>query len=788
MTTSTNAPGGTGSTAIRLMLRERIELLLAHLRARLAAGWDAAALTQIAGALTELGEAAGRFQIQAPALATRDAAAYLGFLLDAAVEPNLVQRARLLQFIDRLAAASTELAELLVREELERPAVLYVRGDDRVIDGLDAALQAHGWQSLAADAPSAIPGLVKGRPLVAVVVDSGWLEQLGEIVDAIDQNRKNGPTPPLLVATRDAAIAEQLLGMTGSADAFIANADAAAVVRKLGELQKTLSSAEPLRVLIVDDDRTQVMFCDSVLRRRGITTQVATSSREALLLVPNFRPDLILVDLYMPDIDGMALTARIREMPGTLLLPIVFISGEQDLGKRVRAINVGADDFLIKPVRPAHLLDVVIGRAKRARALRRQVLGSPQQAGSGPLSRAALALRLRNLSERPAALISVGLEQTDALTAKLPSLLRFEVEQAIAGRIAARVAPGDAFAPWHDLHFLVLATRADQSELYQLAQSFRAGIDVRPAVVSRGQIKVTARVQLIPADDDPQRWLDHALGSWTQSRTSSAATTGQRPIVTGRIESVSSAPSATDAVLHPDLALCLAEYQPLIPTRGVITDQWHQRLRLRATPTQTTGVLRADVAEAARHAGTLATLDRMALQLALANVSRHREAGRSIRIQVEVDLATLIDPGFLGWVADQIRASGRKEPGLTLELDTDGVIERQALVRPVIDGLRQLNIQLCLRDFGMQKDATRLLQQINVDAIKLETDLALQPTIAFATIMAQIRDGGVPIQVEDVPDRAAITSLWELGADYIQCDLLRAHGPGLDFDFQAMAS
>ncbi len=786
MTTSSTGSSGSGSTTIRQMLRERIELLLAQWRERMARGWDDDAMAQILRALAELASAAGKFQIEAPALAARDAAAYLGFLLDSATAPNLIQRARLLQYLERLSEASSSLAELLLREELERPTVLYVRAPDRSIAGLDAALQGQGWQAQCADGPADVATLVKGRPLVAVVVDSGWLEHLGEIVDTLDQNRKSGPTPPLLIATQDPSIAEQLLGMTGSADAFIANATAEAVVRKLGDLQKSLSSTDPLRVLIVDDDRTQVMFCDSVLRRRGIATLVAASSREALSLVPTFKPDLILIDLYMPDIDGMALTARIREMPGTLLLPIVFISGEQDLGKRVRAINVGADDFLIKPVRPAHLIDVVVGRAKRARALRRQVLGSPQEAASGPLPRAALALRMRDVGTRPTALISVGLEQSEMLISKLPSLLRFEVEQALAGRIAARVAPGDAFAPWFDLHFLVLASRDDASELHQLAQSFRSGIDVRPAVVSRGQIKVSARVQLIAATDDPQRWLDHALAIWAQRTTSSPSASGQRPIVAGRVDQAPTPPSASQAVLQPELALCLAEYQPLIPARGLVPDQWQQRLRLRTSPTQPGGVLRADIAEAARHAGTLAKLDRLAVQLALAAVSRHRDAGRSVRIQVEVDLSTLIDPGFLTHMAEECRQRGRGDPGLTLEIDTDSVIERQTLVRPVLDGLRQLGIQLCLRDFGMQTNAARLLQQINIDAIKLETDLALQPSIAFATIMAQIRDSGVPIQVEDVPDRAAISKLWELGADYIQCELLRGYGQGFDYDFESV--
>jgi DNA-binding response OmpR family regulator/EAL domain-containing protein (putative c-di-GMP-specific phosphodiesterase class I) len=633
-----------------------------------------------------------------------------------------------------------------------------------------------------ATAPAGIAPSVKGRPLIAVVVDSIWLPQLGDIVDALDQNRKPGPTPPLLVVTRESALADQLLGMTGSADAFVTNADAAGVLHKIGDLQRALSSAEPLRVLIVDDDRSQVVFCDAVLRRRGLTTQVAMSSREALELVPAFRPDLILVDLYMPDIDGMALTARIREMPGTLLLPIVFISGEQDVGKRVCAINVGADDFLTKPIRPAHLIDVVVGRAKRARALRRQVLGSPQEAHTGPLARSALAVRIRDLADRPAALISVGLEQSEALSSKLPTLLRCEIEQALAGRIAARVQPGDAFGPWNDLHFLVLAARPDEASLRQLMQSFKSGIDVRPVVISRGQIKVSARVQLSMADGDLQRWLDRALAGWSQPRRAVDAT---RPAPLPAAATASEEPAASAQA--PNAALCHAEYQPLIPARGLRPDQWQQRLRMRSDAQQVSGVLRADLVDAARRAGTLATLDRIALRLALDTVSAQLTVGRRLRIQVEVDVGTLIDPGFVSFLEAECQATLRNEPALMLELDTEAVIERQAQVRPVLERLRQFGVQVCLREFGLQKEAPRLLQHFNVDAVKLDTDLALQPSMAFATILAQIRESGVPIEVEEVPDRHAISKLWELGVDYIQCDLLRPYGQSVDYDFRAQS-
>ncbi|MGE4071021.1 MAG: response regulator [Lysobacterales bacterium] len=772
-----------GDATFRRMLQARITQLAMQAQTTLDDAWAPDRVEQLRTSFAETSDIATRFKLDEVAHACRDTGAYLGFLLDGAEPPNDAERQRLNEFLELLAHQALELAAQLQREENTRAAVLYVRPPDRDIPGLQAQLRQQGWRALIEADRDGVAQVVDDQTLVGVVVDSSLLPQLGEIIDTIDQARKPGPTPPVLVVTLEGSITDQLLGMTGSTDAFIANADAAGVVRKLVELQHTLSSTEPLRVLIVDDDRTQIVFYDAVLRRRGITTRVATSSREALGVVQTFRPDLMLVNLNMPEIDGMALTARVREMPGTLLLPIVFVSGEQDVDKRTRAINVGADDFLTRPVQPAHLIDVVVGRAKRARALRRQVLSGPLAAPTGPLARSLLALRIRDLGDRPAALISVGLENAKALTEKLPSLLRCEMEQAISGRIAARLGAGDSFGPWDEFHFLVLAARNSEGELHQLAQNLRQGIDVRPVVVSRGQIKVQARVELCAALPDAQRWLDLALGLWARGGKTEGASQSAPATPAPKKES----PAAGNPVTHPQLALCVAEYQPLIMVRGAVTDQWQQRLRLRPGPQQPATLGRDNYYEQALHAGTLARLDRMALRLALDSIVVQRKRGRQLRIQVEVALPTIIDPGFFPYLEDECRKSGltRGSGELTLELDTDAVIEQLTTVRPVLDRLRTLGVHLCLRHFGLQKEALRLLQQINVDAVKLDTDLALQPSLAFTSMLAHVRDGGVPIEVEDVPDRLTITRLWELGTDYIQCEQLRGYSESLEFEFQA---
>src|SRR3546814_10115016 len=79
-----------------------------------------------------------------------------------------------------------------------------------------------------------------------------------------------------------------------------------------------------------------------------------------------FKPDLILMDLYMPRCNGMELTTLIREQPEFLHTPIVFLSGESDQEVQFEVIDAGADDFLAKPVRPRHLIAAVQNRVQRA--------------------------------------------------------------------------------------------------------------------------------------------------------------------------------------------------------------------------------------------------------------------------------------------------------------------------------------------------------------------------------------------------------------------------------------
>jgi diguanylate cyclase (GGDEF)-like protein len=123
-------------------------------------------------------------------------------------------------------------------------------------------------------------------------------------------------------------------------------------------------------VLIVDDDTEQVAETAHALQSAGMITSVVSDPRNIFQVLVEYKPELILMDMYMPGSTGVELAKIIRQNSSFVGIPIVFHSIERDQGKQLEAVRSGGDGFLEKPVDPEMLVTSVRLRAARARAMR----------------------------------------------------------------------------------------------------------------------------------------------------------------------------------------------------------------------------------------------------------------------------------------------------------------------------------------------------------------------------------------------------------------------------------
>jgi len=143
--------------------------------------------------------------------------------------------------------------------------------------------------------------------------------------------------------------------------------DAARLVDKIDSL---FGEAEPYRILIVDDDPEQLAYHAALLTRVGMVVATTTEAAEAIPLVVETKPDVLLVDMYMPRCSGSELAGLLRQYEAFGSIPIIFLSVEKDSEKQIAAIRRGGDEFLEKPVKPELLVGAIIARAERRRMMR----------------------------------------------------------------------------------------------------------------------------------------------------------------------------------------------------------------------------------------------------------------------------------------------------------------------------------------------------------------------------------------------------------------------------------
>jgi len=200
-------------------------------------------------------------------------------------------------------------------------------------------------------------------PLAAAVIDDA-------LPDPLATCRALADRCPLILLTRDTSFSLRLAAARAGVEALVPKP------LETNELADWLDQFAGLRsethcsILIVDDDPLLAETYAMALRQAGMQVTALSQPERTLEVIATATPDLVVMDLQMPGIDGIELARVIRQTRRYLSLPVLFLSAEQDAARQMLARRLGGDDFIPKPVDLGRLVTLVRLRAERARALR----------------------------------------------------------------------------------------------------------------------------------------------------------------------------------------------------------------------------------------------------------------------------------------------------------------------------------------------------------------------------------------------------------------------------------
>ena len=124
-----------------------------------------------------------------------------------------------------------------------------------------------------------------------------------------------------------------------------------------------------MRVLLIDDEQFYFKLIRKTLKEAEYDLEFARSGNEGLAKIPAFEPDMLIVDLKLPEMDGFQILERLRRDPKYSQIPVIVITAQDELSEKLKAFDLGADDYLVKPFQPEELVARMGILARRGKAM-----------------------------------------------------------------------------------------------------------------------------------------------------------------------------------------------------------------------------------------------------------------------------------------------------------------------------------------------------------------------------------------------------------------------------------
>lgn len=254
------------------------------------------------------------------------------------------------------------------KKSADNKLVYILEQDIPLVNELKVGLQQAGYDTQHIKDMTSLQNLMQKQQPIALIIDTDYLNKSAlEYLITVGKHQKG--LIQLFCIVPNADLLPRLTAIRAGCVAFFQKPlDVSYMIQEIN-LNCISPINEAYRILILDDSQSLAEFYSLILKQADMITRAITKPLDLLKELETFQPDLILMDIYMPECSGLELATLLRKDRRYTKIPIIFLSTEDDKNKKLAAISLGGDDFLTKPVSPQDLVSAVRSRSNRASIL-----------------------------------------------------------------------------------------------------------------------------------------------------------------------------------------------------------------------------------------------------------------------------------------------------------------------------------------------------------------------------------------------------------------------------------
>lgn len=626
----------------------------------------------------------------------------------------------------------------------------------------------------------------------AVLIDPTLMKDNGIDFEAIQQIKAQVTQDvPILFLSARTDMHTRLRALRAGCAAYITKPiDFTLLVNSLMHSIKTSEITH--KVMIVDDEELVAEYHANILRHAGMEVICVSKPMQSLQRAAEFKPDLVVLDMHMPDITGIELARLLRQHEDLLLLPIVFLSSDISLRLRQSLESIGVNAVLTKPVAMGALVNACERAISDTFALKQRIETITQHAQhKQQITRSYFFAAIDNelqgdrSHQTPTALYYLGLDLPESFyrefgptgtatlheqfCARLAHIIGSEEQWSDIGNFVAGVLVGKRSRAQHQQRASQIAEQMS-GHLYRLNDEVlvintHVGVHYLDGELGTANTAIAGAEQAYALAKGEVSAAPHSLSSGASDADTIAAALAEL--------------SLSDTLPEDNLRIC---YQPMLNLESTHIEHFEALVRWRSKDDEL--IPAAKFLHHIEHSNLRIALDRWVLQSAVTMITSDNHARENASLFIHLSDETLAQKSFFSFAANVLRSSRlRGQRRLIFIFQEAWVASHILAAAATINALHNIECGACLSHAGSTEASADIMANIHFNYVRLAPALTAQPTndpsaqARLCALVAAAKASGAEVIATQVEDSKNLAALWQQGIRLFQGFLLQSPDP-----------